>query len=303
MPPESRGILGMLDEPSSVQDSMATHMWMQIEIERQMHRLAAEYYTFRQFWFLFFPPALMTLVSGILSFVTTSEPTARLDSEVNVALSIVVGILSLISTFWQTLNDQLKYGARKERHASAALDLKTILDSLDFADISRLADSSVKANVSKYHELYSQVMIGCKSNVPIEIDQAFRTLGTRLFMELPAIVDDGTAEALTSFNREQLLVICYNEMYCTIAQGWLWPMALPDAETAIQKTIERLCVTLAGDMTEAERAEMGTMSIGKLVRYRRATHRSIPGPKSRRLPVHRRPETGNTAVRTANVSR
>ena len=300
-PPESRGMIHSLIENPSIMDSTATHLWMQIECERQMHRLAAEYFRFRHFWVLFLPAAMMTLVSGVLSFVTTSEMTARPDSAVNVVLSTVVGVLSVISTFWQTLNDQLKYGARKEMHASAALDLKTILDTLDFDDISRMADPSLNVNVTKYHDLYSQVMIGCKSHIPVELDQAFRTLGTRLSMELSSWAGDSTdkaAEQLDMLELQQLYMICYNEMYCTIAQTWSWPFALPDAEMAIQKTIERLCTTLAGDMTEGERAEMGRISIGKLMRHRKATHRCIPGPNRLWLPMTKRP----TVVRAADVS-
>ena len=43
-----------------------------IEITRLEHVLAAKYFSFRHFWFLFLPAALVTAFSAILSFLVSS---------------------------------------------------------------------------------------------------------------------------------------------------------------------------------------------------------------------------------------
>jgi hypothetical protein len=59
------------------------------ESERQMHRLAQEYYHFRDNVFHFLPLTLLTMVSGVFAFVGSSN---FFDSKTNQYFSLFVGI-------------------------------------------------------------------------------------------------------------------------------------------------------------------------------------------------------------------
>merc|ERR1719375_2688157 len=156
-------------------DSMLMSLWVRCECERQTHRLAYCYFAFRHFWFLFLPGTLLTLLSGILSF---------LSSEGAANLYIVVGCLALVATFLQSLNEQLKWGSRAEMHKAAATDLKKITDDLDFQQVARIGGKSRSVSPESYHKMFSQVMLGCKSTCPLPISQAFKTIETRVSLEL-----------------------------------------------------------------------------------------------------------------------
>ena len=110
-------------------DVMVMNLQIKVEMERQMQRLAMAHFAFWHFWFLFIPSAALTMASGVLAFLSTSE---AIQEGNRTLLVTVVGCLALVATFLQTLNDLLKYGSRAAMHCSAVLDLKAIYDALDF---------------------------------------------------------------------------------------------------------------------------------------------------------------------------
>ena len=117
---------------AKAQDEVLMEVWYKVEQERQIQRLSAAHYGAWHFWFLFMPSALLTLLAGILAFLSTSD---MLGSALRVRLSIVVGCLALVATFLQALSDQLKLDSRAAMHRSAVLDLKRICDDLEFMSI------------------------------------------------------------------------------------------------------------------------------------------------------------------------
>ena len=52
---------------------MTKWLWVKVEMERQMQRLAVEHLAFWHFWFLFMPSATLIMVSGALAFLSTSD--------------------------------------------------------------------------------------------------------------------------------------------------------------------------------------------------------------------------------------
>ena len=54
-------------------DNMVMGLQVKVEMERQMQRLAMAHFAFWHFWFLFIPGAALTMASGVLAFLSTSE--------------------------------------------------------------------------------------------------------------------------------------------------------------------------------------------------------------------------------------
>jgi len=102
------------------------------ECERQQHRLAEKYYSWRQFYFFTLPISVMTMAAGIMAFLSTSQ---RIRKDDQIILATTVGCLSLIQIFWQTLAGKLKFDTKAEMHLGASVDLKRLADDLDFQKV------------------------------------------------------------------------------------------------------------------------------------------------------------------------
>ena len=262
---------------------MTKWLWVKVEVERQMQRLAVEHLAFWHFWFLFLPSATLTMVSGALAFLSTSD---LIDPSNKVLLVAVVGCLALVATFLQTLSDRLKFGSRADMHRSAVLDLKAIIDALDFLKIDQIGskegrDQAAKT-VAEYYKLFSQVQTGCKSAIPLRVVQSFNTIGTRIPMKLPSSKDMNLEGQIGYPEIHQTV---WNEIYCDIAAYWLFPLAFPDPDRTMKAVLKRVHDDFAKDISpQAEpkdhKARSKNINIGQLLLMRE----KLPLPTSGSLP-------------------
>ena len=227
---------------------MTKWLWVKVEMERQMQRLAAEHLAFWHFWFLFLPSATLTMVSGALAFLSTSD---LIEPSNRVLLVTVVGLLALVATFLQTLSDRLKFGSRADMHRSAVLDLGAIIDSLDFMKIDQIGISKegldqATNNVAEYRKMFSQVRTGCKSAIPLRVVQSFNTIGTRIPMKLPSSKDMNLEGQIGYPEIHQTV---WNEIYCDIASYWLFPLAFPDPDRTMKAVLKRVHDDFAKDVS------------------------------------------------------
>ena len=249
-------------------DNMIACLFIKMEEEHQMHRLAAAYYGFWHFWFLFLPAALLTMISGVLAFMSTSE---AVSTGVRVILAVVVGCLALLATFLQTINDQLAYGSRADMHKSAVLDLKRITDDLEFMQIDRIGSSDNHMTVGTYQKMYSQIQQGCKSMIPIRIAQTFKCIETRLMLNLPS---NREVEFKGLIGTNELYLTVWNEAYCIVESYWLFPMFLPDPHRTINSVLDRVHASLVDDVPESSRLQVtqerqsSKLNIGELLLIR-----------------------------------
>ena len=270
----------------TLHDDMVMYIMHKVLMERQMQRLAMAHFAFWHFWFLFMPGAALTMASGVLAFLSTSE---AIEEGHRTHLVVVVGCLALVATFVQTLNDLLKYGTRAEMHQSAVLDLKAIYDALDFMQISRIGGKKGHADVTEYQKIYSQVQQGCKSTIPLRVIQSFNTMDTRILSQIPAN-KDVHFEGKVGLNH--LRVISFetvsNEIYCAIAAYWLFPLVLPDPDRIMVLVLKRVHEMMAKDLQPAERS----LNIGQLMLLRE----EIPHPRGvQRLAKEPEPRTASAS--------
>ena len=179
-------------------------MWLKCEAQRQMHRLAHKHFDHLEFWLNSFPIILITAVSGIMAFFSSSDVIEASRKEF---LSLAVGALSVVSVAWQQVGKICNYGTRAEMHKNASLGMKKINDKLSFdfieppeppkisSDDNTYEKSSDTKNIvveegaentknsaESYRNLYEQCLESCNSAIPIEINQAFLLVDSRLIM-------------------------------------------------------------------------------------------------------------------------
>lgn len=238
---------------------MLPNLYFKVEQERQMQRLAASYFGAWHFWCLFLPSASLTMLSGILAFLSTSEV---VSSRLRFYLATAVGCLALVATFLQTVSDQLKLDSRAAMHRSAVLDLKRICDDLEFLVIARLESDAPRAELGEYKKLYAQIQQGCKSMVPLRVSQAFRVIDTRLILRMPS-----GNELEGAINNAMVYHLVWNELYCAISAYLLWPFGLPDPDRTVDRVLNSLHSRLAEEL-KAGGLNAGP-SIGAMLKQRK----------------------------------
>jgi hypothetical protein len=154
-------------------------------------------------------------------------------------------------------------------HRSAVLDLKRICDDLEFMSFERIVSPNRRAEVEKFHNLYSQVQQGCKSIAPLRISQAFTAIDTRLLLRMPsnkAAAYEGSISFMTIF------LVVWNELYCAISAYWLWPFAVPDPHRTMEAVLDGLHDRLARDLhlrsAGVESADGSRPNIGSMLLQR-----------------------------------
>ena len=187
----------MTDGVDEAMRKAAEELRLLCELERRKHKLAARYLGLRHFWVLFLPSLILTTGAGLLSFISTSDVAASKDKDSEDGLSdsvqnvygMVVGLISLISAALQTLVDYLKWKSRADMHRSASLDLRNISDELKFLTIDASSGSAIDAKtknpnpgqlIKTSQDQFRQIMLGCKSQLPSRIDDAFTMLHVSL---------------------------------------------------------------------------------------------------------------------------
>jgi hypothetical protein len=167
-----------------------------LEIERQKHLLAFAYFSALQFYLLFLPITFITLTSGILSVSVTKIDGTDTDTDTERGfaedlksdLIFLAGILSFFTTFFNAVQEKLRYSSRTEMHEAAALQLKNMRFTLDALMVDAELEDNVspKAEMERLKELeamrntFLMVMDSCNSIIPTRINEAFNLMKARV---------------------------------------------------------------------------------------------------------------------------
>lgn len=93
-----------------------------------VHSQSSEYYEKRHFR-IFFPNITITAISGIASFLSTSQ---FIDDDTQTAFGITVGVLASVSALVQSVASVTRYSAKAEAHQTAADEYSKLLTRLKF---------------------------------------------------------------------------------------------------------------------------------------------------------------------------
>ena len=222
----------VLSQISSNPTSFLQNLFIGIEAERHMHRLAALHLRSINNWLLFLPSILLTLGAGIV--VLVFEADLQTVSKSNVYASIAVGVSSLISVFWQALSKQLNMGTRATLHEKTSTALKRLSEDMVVTLSSTTPEEEMIPSeyVTLIGEKASQAIDSCSSSqVPVKIDAAFWTMSDRILLLLhPPIGKTKISRKCRGQDRldfSRLYATAYDELSTEIINSIGFPIFLP----------------------------------------------------------------------------
>ena len=167
----------------------ALGMEKQVQMNMIKHNLASRFFQHRQFWCLTIPQAILTMISSILAFLATTK---LFDVRATIIINTIVGSTSGVVVFLQTMSGICAYGTRGAMHEAVAIDLRDLRDDLvllrcklgledymqnikqDVCDESDEEDEyEYDRSFESIQNRFQQSLSGCKSNVPMELSEAF----------------------------------------------------------------------------------------------------------------------------------
>lgn len=208
---------------------MLKNLFINIEQERQMHKLTSQHLRAIHNWLLFLPSILLTLFAGVLVLVFEADLSS--SDDVRVYSSIAVGILALTSVFWQALCKQLDLGTRGALHGATSVALKRLSE--DILLTLSAADTIPTEYVTLIGEKFGQAVDSCPYNVPYQLDAAFSALSYRMALMLrPPMLGQPQRKYVQKLDFIRLYATAYDELAAEIIDFRLFPFAFPNPRVA-----------------------------------------------------------------------
>jgi hypothetical protein len=229
----TRHILASLQQLETDSASLLRHLFIGIEAERHMNRLAALHLRSLHSWFLFFPAILLTLGAGVI--VLVFEADLNTTPEARVYASIAVGVSSLMSVFWQALNKQLDMATRAALHDATSTALKRLSEDILFT--LSATDKFSPEYVCLIGEKASQAIDSCcPSRIPVKLNTAFSAMSDRMILMLhPPIRQTEASRKCIVQNKLEfiwLYTAAYDELSAEIINYIGFPIFLPSPRRA-----------------------------------------------------------------------
>jgi hypothetical protein len=216
--------------------TMLKHLFIGIEQERHMHKLAALNLRAVHNWLLFLPAILLTLLSGAVALVFEAD--LNTSSDIQIYSSIFVGVTALISVFWQALGKQLDLGIRGALHDVTAGALKRLSEDV------LLTLSSTEANIPAEYvaligEKFGQALdAACPSTIPHKLETAFSAVSDRMELMLkPPMGQAPRKYHVHKLDFMRLYATAYDELTSEIIHYWAWPFAFPQPREASDRAL------------------------------------------------------------------
>jgi hypothetical protein len=232
-----------------------------VEVERQKHLLAFAHFRALNFYVLFLPMTFITLTSGILSVYATKIDSSGTDdctqeadeiADLQMNLVFVAGILSFFTTFFNALQEKLRYASRTDMHESAALQLKNMRFTLDALMVdAELEAMSAEVKMERMKELealrdsFLKIMDSCMSIIPTRINEPINLMRARiaaLYQSSNSMRDLYGAEV--KVHRLAAIevgsVICSFKWYFLPFFPFCFPLTLPSPEYSCTMTMKSL---------------------------------------------------------------
>jgi len=213
--------------------TMLKNIFVGIEQERHMHKLTAQHLRAVQNWLLFLPAILLSLLAGIVSLVFEAD--LKRQNEYRVYSAIFVGVIILLSVFWQAVSKQLDLGSRAALHDMTAAAIKRLSEDL------LLTLSSTEAVPAEYvaliGEKFGQALDACPSSVPYKLETAFTSVSDRLMLMLKPPMGQRPRKAMHRTDVMRLYATAYDELATEIVHHWAWPFALPPSRDASEAAL------------------------------------------------------------------
>lgn len=203
---------------------------MKVAVEYHKHQLASAVCGARGFWFVNFPNVVLTAMSSILSFVTTSPSFMKPGAEgKRVIVSMAVGIMTIVVNFINGLQRKISYDSLVMQHKMATTELRRIMYSLESLRSEGLSAEEEKIEAAKIEAefCHMQTLIGEEGDIEApRITDAFVMLETQLQTRMHGErLDEGVPLAAA----EALAVKIKNSRF--------FPLFLPKFDASIVKEV------------------------------------------------------------------
>jgi len=250
-----------VDEQDHLEDgrenpaTVLKNLFVCIEQERHMNKLAGLNLRAVNNWLLFLPAILITLCAGILSLISESE--LKMADNTRVIFSISVGILALVAALWQAMSKQLDLGSRAALHEATAIAMKRLTEDVLLRMSSR--EAVPIEYVIRINEKFCQALETCgRSVIPFRIEAAFAAVQDRMVL----ILRPPTGKKHRQFSKEdfmQLYSTVYDELSSEIIHYWGFPFQLPRPRIAADNAVR----SFKNIITEGREVSRGLSVFGK----------------------------------------
>eukprot|EP00934_Nitzschia_sp_Nitz4_P004853 Nitzschia sp. Nitz4//scaffold34_size148208//54081//55607//NITZ4_002975-RA/size148208-processed-gene-0.40-mRNA-1//-1//CDS//3329548780//4843//frame0 len=236
--------------------TMLRNLFIGVEQERHMHKLAAQNLRAVHNWILFFPSILLTLLSGVGVFILEAE--LNISENAQVYCSIIVGVMAVVSVFWQALSKMLDLGTRGSLHSATASALKRLSEDIL---LTLSASETVPAEyVALVSEKFAQALDACPSTVPYKLEAAYTTVSDRMVLMLKPPMGQPPRKNVHKLDYMRLYATAYDELSTEIIHHWTWPLTPPPPRSASEAAL-RSFKTIVTEGREAVRPNRGCFGL------------------------------------------
>uniref|UniRef100_A0A7S4AMV4 Uncharacterized protein n=1 Tax=Pseudo-nitzschia australis TaxID=44445 RepID=A0A7S4AMV4_9STRA len=248
-----RHTLTTTQKASANPTNMLNNIFISIEEERHLHRLTAQHFRAIHNWLLFLPSILFALVAGLV--VLIFEANINSSEEVRVYSSIGVGVLSMLSVFWQALCKQLDLGVKSSLHDACSVALKRLSE--DILLTTSAAETIPAEYVTLIGEKYGQAADSCPLIIPYKLEAAASHLSDRMILMLRPPPMGQSAQPkkhhLKQMDLLRLYATIYDELTAEVIHFFAFPFVIPDPRNVSKAALRNFkCVITTG--TDVDRS-------------------------------------------------
>ena len=224
-----RHTLPTSQEVSVNPSAMLKNLFISIEQERQMHKLASQNLKAVNNWFFFLPAILLSLLSGVVVLIFETDLEFA-NSDARVYSSIFVGVAALASVLFQAIGKQLDLSTRSSMHEATAVALKRLSEDI-LLNLSSM-DAIPAEYVALISEKFAQALDSCPSVVPYNLETAFALVSDRMVLIVRPRMGQLPRKHVAKLDFMRLYAMAYGELAAEIIDHWAWPFAYPQPRKA-----------------------------------------------------------------------
>jgi len=204
--------------------NMLNNIFISIEEERHLHRLAAQHQHAIHNWLLFLPSILLTLMAGLV--VLIFEADINFSDDARVYSSIAVGVLCLVSVFWQALCKQMNLGTKSALHDACSVALKRLSE--DILLTMSAAENIPAEYVALIGEKYGQAADACPLTIPYKLEVASSHFSDRMIIMLHPPMGQATNKNPKKIDLLRFYSTAYDELSAEVINSFAFPFLIPN---------------------------------------------------------------------------
>lgn len=262
---------------------------MEMMIRRDKHTMAAQYYHVRHHYLLFLPASILTAGSAALAFLSSAISNQSLQK----LMVIVVGIIATLSTFIQTLSDQLGLGTKADIHQTASQSLDAIILSLRFAGVDTIKNGATAFGAQQLEIVRKQatsIEASCGDPIPEFIHTIYDVLVNEIELNLvDAKRFNKDISDMDIITDDMDLILKETKLVTDITHeivmywGWPWMLSKRSVIANVREKVKRQFMIVADSAKTSPNQNMSLYDAMRL--YYGKDSRILPEDKSLSLPV------------------